>query len=310
MLHLSRASLGLYPSFINRVQTDAGMQVEYERRGMLKVALSHDESDALAASAAGLYEIDTPHSFLLGEDARRMEPRLTDRVLAGLMVPAYGYLAVEPLVRALVAAATRHGATFTRAQVLSIASNGGGASIVTDAGPLEADAVVVTAGSWSSALLGTAVPAVRPIRGQLLYLKPAQRTISRVVHGAHCYLVPWRDGTVLAGATVEDAGFDERSTPEGIRALQEAAADLVPALAGATVAEVRVGLRPRADDDLPVIGAVPDRPHVYCATGHYRNGIVLAPLTAAAIADLVLEGRERPEIEAVRPGRAARGQHV
>jgi glycine/D-amino acid oxidase-like deaminating enzyme len=169
---------------------------------------------------------------------------------------------------------------------------------------VEGDAVVIAAGSWSAdmALGGARVP-VRPIRGQLLQLRLARPAISRVVWGERCYVVPWLDGSLLVGATVEDVGFDERPTAAGVRVLLDAATELVPEVAAAAFEEVRVGLRPATSDELPVIGASSTMRRVFYATGHYRNGVLLAPLTALAIADLVLEGRERPEVAAARPDR-------
>jgi glycine oxidase len=127
--------------------------------------------------------------------------------------------------------------------------------------------------------------------------------MSHVIWGTRGYLVPWRDGSVLVGATSEDVGFDERSTASGVQGLLESAGELVPATRLARFEEVRVGLRPLTADELPVIGASSTMPGVYYATGHYRNGVLLAPLTALIVADLLLDGRERPEHAAVRPDR-------
>jgi len=134
-------------------------------------------------------------------------------------------------------------------------------------------------------------------------LREARPAISHVVWGADCYLVPWKDGSVLVGATVEDVGFDERVTVDGVRQLLERSARLVPALAEATFVDARAGLRPATADQLPIVGASTTMRGVFYATGHYRNGVLLAPLTASLVADLVLEGRERPELTLVRPDR-------
>jgi glycine/D-amino acid oxidase-like deaminating enzyme len=144
---------------------------------------------------------------------------------------------------------------------------------------------------------------VKPIRGQLLALSMNPRPATRVVWGTDCYIVPWSDGTVLVGATVEDVGFDERTTTAGIRGLMNAAVDLLPGLEHSQFREARAGLRPKTVDELPAIGRSSTMPHVFYATGHYRNGVLLAPLTATLIADLVLDGRERPELADVRPDR-------
>jgi glycine oxidase len=187
--------------------------------------------------------------------------------------------------------------------------------VVTKGETIEADVVIIAAGSWSSDLTATAVrprpdgassaaPApVRPIRGQLLYLQMPSRVASRVLWGHECYIVPWRDGSVLVGATVEDVGFDESATVAGVQQLTRAATRMLPSLARATFAGVRVGLRPATSDALPAIGRSSSIEGVVYATGHYRNGVLLAPLTAVLVADLVLNNRERSELSLTKPER-------
>jgi thiazole synthase len=207
-----------------------------------------------------------------------------------LLVPSHGFVGPAPLVDALVRAAAARGVSFVQSRAGSIDQ-------------IRADAIVVAAGSWSSEIVTTPQPFVKPIRGQLLSLSMERRPAARVIWGTDCYLVPWQDGTVLVGATVEDVGFDERTTTSGVRGLLNAAVDLLPALEQAHFQEARAGLRPKTADELPAIGRSSTMPHVFYATGHYRNGVLLAPLTASLIADLVLDGRERPELADVRPDR-------
>jgi glycine/D-amino acid oxidase-like deaminating enzyme len=124
-----------------------------------------------------------------------------------------------------------------------------------------------------------------------------------VIWGTHCYIVPWHDGTILVGATVEDVGFDESATVAGVQQLLGAAVALLPPLEAAEFAGVRVGLRPATGDELPVIGHSSTMPGVIYATGHYRNGVLLTPLTALLVADLVTENRARTELALTRPDR-------
>jgi glycine oxidase len=233
-------------------------------------------------------------------------------------VPEHGYVSAGALTDALVRAALNLGATLTTARVLAVAG-GEVASVRTADERLETDAVIIAAGSWS-ADLGDAVsasrhpahgaappgnqgPVVKPIRGQLVQLRLGARPASRVIWGSGCYLVPWRDGTVLAGATVEDVGFDESATASGVAQLLGASAGLMPVLREAAFEEVRVGLRPMTADELPAIGRSSSMRNVFYATGHYRNGVLLAPLTARLVADLVLEDREGEDLALVRPDR-------
>jgi glycine oxidase len=165
--------------------------------------------------------------------------------------------------------------------------------------------VVVAAGSWSGQIDIEGVPPlpVRPVRGQLLQLSWEGLPLRRIVWGPRCYLVPIAAGSILVGATVEDAGFDERTTVAGVRDLLDSACDLVPHLWQATFVGARVGLRPGTADEMPIIGRSSRMPGLVYATGHYRNGVLLAPLTARMVADLVLENREDPLLDGTRPQR-------
>jgi glycine/D-amino acid oxidase-like deaminating enzyme len=234
-----------------------------------------------------------------------MEPSLSRTARGALLIPEHGYVAVDPFMHALVEACRSRRVTFQAAPVSEVAHDGRQAVVVTSAGRLESEAVIVAAGSWSSSLSSAAItPApVRPIKGQLIRLRTTSRAASRVLWGSGCYIVPWTDGTTLVGATVEDAGFDESATAAAMRDLLTAATDLVPSLAQATFEDVRVGLRPLTPDELPAVGRSSTVPNVFYATGHYRNGVLLAPLTASLVADLVLEGRSRPELATTAPER-------
>jgi glycine/D-amino acid oxidase-like deaminating enzyme len=141
------------------------------------------------------------------------------------------------------------------------------------------------------------------VRGQLLHLAWSGTPLRRVTWSSRCYLVPWQDGTLLVGATVEEAGFDERTTVAGVRELLDAACGIVPGAYTAGFIGARVGLRPATTDELPVIGPSSVMPNLMYATGHYRNGVLLAPLTAQLVADAMLDNRIDPLLDAVRPSR-------
>jgi glycine oxidase len=226
-------------------------------------------------------------------------------VRSGLLIPEHGYVGVATLVSALTEAAERSGAILSDATVRGVSTAGTSVRVETSEETLTTDAVVIAAGSWSGGIPITAVPAapVRPVRGQLLQLRFEHPPLSRVVWGADGYLVPWEDGRLLVGATVEDVGFDEGVTIEGVQLLLERAQALLPAAQSARCEGARAGLRPATPDELPIIGPSSTMPGVYYATGHYRNGVLLAPLTAAMVADLILDGHEREGLTLVRPGR-------
>jgi glycine/D-amino acid oxidase-like deaminating enzyme len=190
--------------------------------------------------------------------------------------------------------------------VRRVHSRDGDLIVETDRGSLTGNAVVLAAGSWSAEVaiddVRTPVP-VRPVRGQLLALGWIGTPLRRVTWSSRCYLVPWDDGTLLVGATVEDAGFDERATVAGVRDLLEAASDLIPHAWSAGFRCARVGLRPATADGLPVIGSSSVHPNLMYATGHYRNGVLLAPLTAQLVADAMLDNRVDPLLAGVSPSR-------
>jgi len=312
MLALGVRSLDLYDEFVSRVVTDAGTNVEYERKGTLEIASTLDEANRLKRRARSLGNAGIEHALLDAGDVRRLEPAVTAAAVAGLHIPQHGYVAAGDLTRALASAAIRLGATFDVGSVVAVESGVGGdsaastvARVRTADAVIESDVVIVAAGSWSTSLDGiSALPdAVKPIRGQLLQLRLPERPAERVIWGEDCYLVARQDGSVLAGATVEDVGFDERATSSGVQQLLHAALALMPALAGAAFEEVRVGLRPKTVDELPAVGASSTMPHVFYATGHYRNGVLLAPLTARLVADLVLEGKGDNHLALLKPRR-------
>ena len=305
LLALGVSSLALYDAFIARLTGDAGRAIEYGRTGTLQAALTRDQTSHLVVHAERLQAAGVAHSRLSGEDARRLEPHLAAHVESALLIPDHGYVGVAGLMAALAAAADRLGVVVHRDEVASVAVTGR-VQVRTASGALfDCDAAVLAAGSWSGRIAAPpadAVP-VRPVRGQLVQLRVAPGILTRVIWGADCYIVPWSDGTVLVGATMEDVGFDERTTDEAVARLRASAAALVPDLAAAAFVEARAGLRPATPDELPIIGPSSRMPGVFHATGHYRNGVLLAPLSASLVADLVLDQRTGSERAAVRPDR-------
>jgi glycine oxidase len=303
--NLAACSLAMYDDFVRRIENDSNRPIEYSRRGTLQVALSEMEALELSRDARALDGNGVEYSMLDAGAARQLEPALANDVTAALLVPTHGHVAAAPLTEAIAEAARARGVRVSTAQVLGIEAGITPVRVTTSDELIESDVVIVASGSWPVATRPSPPPAVKPIRGQLVRLRTQLAVASRVIWGQGCYLVPWRDGTVLVGATVEDVGFDERPTADGVRALLSAAIDLVPSLGDAHFEEVRVGFRPKTNDELPYIGRSETMPRVFYALGHYRNGVLLAPLTAVLVADLVLDNKERAELALVRPGRLA-----
>jgi len=302
LLRLGVSSLALYDGFIARVSEDAQQAIEYERCGTLHVARNEAAAMELAIAARRFAHEGVAHQLMPGHEALRLEPGLSPRLLSALLLPMHGYVRAAELTAALASASQRRGAEFITANVEEICGGANGVAVETSAGRIESDALILAAGSWSGRVPPVAPP-VRPVRGQLLHLHFDQRPLSRVVWGTDCYLVPWRNGALLVGATVEDVGFDETATADGVTRLLGASSELLTTVPQARFEAVRVGLRPGTPDELPLIGPASTMPGVYYATGHYRNGVLLAPLTAKLVADLVIDGTRDPELDLVTPAR-------
>jgi glycine oxidase len=289
-------SLERYDALVGELSGE-GHTISYQRRGSVDVALVEGQLEAFLDLETALAEEGTPYRHLDARALRELEPAVTPEALGGFFIRAHGAVDVPQLVRALLAAASARGATLHHAAVRRVRPAPQGLDVETTAGTLSARHVVLAAGCWSGGvgLDEAVVPVpVQPVRGQLLVLQAEAPSIAHTVWGPDCYLVPWADGTVMVGATVEHVGFDERSTADGVRGLLSAATSMVPALAHAAFAEVRVGLRPGTRDDRPIVGSSAMLEGLIYATGHYRNGALLAPLTGDVVADLV-EGRALDE---------------
>ncbi len=305
-LDLAVRSLHLYEDFVARVSSESQLSIGYRRTGTLDVASSGERMAHLREIAARLELRGVALSLLDADTARREEPQLGRSIAGALFIGAHGYVRAGELTRALVAAARCHGADVIDAgRVREVSERRGSLVVETERGSLAAGAVVVTAGSWSGQIELSArerVP-VRPVRGQLLHLKWQGVPLRRVTWGDDCYLVPWDDGTLLVGATMEEVGFEERTTVEAIQKLMTAACALVPEAAHASLLSARVGLRPGTPDALPIIGWSRALPNVMYATGHFRNGVLLCPLTATLVADAMIDGVVDPMLDAVGPRR-------
>jgi glycine oxidase len=307
LLELTTRSLGLYDDFVARVTAESAVPVMYRRTGTIDVAGSEADLQVLRARAEMLVRQGVPALMLDEQTVRSEEPHLGDGAVGGLLIDIHGFVAAADLTRALATAARRHGAQLIEpGRVRRISTSRADATVDTDRGSLTAGAVVIAAGSWSGKIAIDGVVArvpVRPVRGQLLTLGWTGTPLRRVTWSSRCYLVPWDDGTLLVGATMEEAGFDERATVAGVRDLLDAASEIVPHAWTAAFRGVRVGLRPATSDELPVIGASARAPNVMYATGHFRNGVLLAPLTAMLVADAMIDGRIDPLLAAVSPAR-------
>lgn len=264
MLSLCLRSRAMYPAWVKRIEHLARVDTGYRECGVLRVG----DRTRLERICAWQREA--------GLNAELVE--------GGLMLPDDHQVDPPKLMRALAIAAANAGATFRTGQVHGIVDRG----VDLDAERLEADAVVIAAGSWSSLVNGARISprVLQPMRGQMLELRLRQPPFTATLADDSVYLVSRGDGRVVCGSTVERAGFDKRVTAGGIAAILERALKLCPALEGAELHSTWAGLRPWTEDELPIIGPGP-LPGLHLATGHFRNGILLAPVTASLISQVL-----------------------
>lgn len=308
LLDLTVRSLNMFDEFVAQVTTDSGIALKYRRTGTLQVATDHRRLNELRGAAARLQNYQVAADILDSEAVMAEEPHLGKDIAGAMLVGTHGFVDAGELTRSLAVAAERRGAQVREiGRVRRIAQTpGGDLSVETERGALTGDAVVLAAGSWTSQIEIAGVPSrvpVWPIRGQLLRLAWSGRPLVRVTWSDRCYLVPWDDGTLLVGATTENADFDERTTAAGVRSLLDAACELAPHAGAAGFLGARAGLRPATPDELPIVGASCAMPGLTYATGHYRNGVLLAPLTARLVADSMLEHLVDPAMAALSPQR-------
>lgn len=283
---LAVRSFALYDQFIEDLRSE-GAEIEYRRCGTLQAAQDAADAAHLSAQASWIQSQGIEARWLTAADAAAIEPAM--RAPEGaLLVPTHGYVRAEQLTAVLLDSAKRHGAEFFPHQhVEQIAYDGSRVSVTAGKTMYHTSTIVVAAGSWSGLMINDGPP-VSPVRGQVVRLRWDGPPIGHVLWRGHSYIVPWLDGTLLVGATMEEVGFDERVTAGGVALLLEAARALLPETGVATFVEARAGLRPSTPSGLPIIARAPEHPSVIYATGHHRNGILLAPLTASIVAELIV----------------------
>ncbi|XMA36748.1 glycine oxidase ThiO [Streptomyces albogriseolus] len=301
LLGLSLASARRYPAFAAELTEYTGQDLGYRRSGTLAVALDADDRAHLRELHALHQRSGLDSQWLSGRECRRLEPMLAPGVRGGLRVDGDHQIDPRRLASALVTACERAGVTLhhTWAERL-VVTDGRARGVVTAAGDeLGAGQVVLAAGSWSGRLAGVpedVLPPVRPVKGQVLRLampdRPEpflSRTVRAVVRGSHVYLVPRENGELVIGATSEEMGWDTTVTAGGVYELLRDAHELVPGITELPLTETIAGLRPGSPDNAPLLG--PTRlAGLLLATGHHRNGVLLAPVTGDAMARALTTG--------------------
>ncbi len=309
LLRLNLAAAARWPAFVAELQESARASVGYRRCGTLIVARDTDDNAAIEALYRFQRGLGLNVERLRGRDCRRLEPGLTPSVRGGIMAPSDHQVDNRALVAALLVACDRAGVRRHPGRVAAIRVERDRVRGVVLAGgqTLHAPTVVLSAGCWSGTLGGLppgVLPPVRPVKGQLLHLRgPVDEPLcERNVRGLEVYVVPRGDGRVVIGATVEEQGFDTTITAGAIHDLLRAALELLPEVTELELVETVAGLRPGSPDNAPLLGPS-QLEGLVIAAGHYRNGILLTPVTADAMAELLVTGRVPEAIARFSPRR-------
>ncbi|MCX4810450.1 glycine oxidase ThiO [Streptomyces sp. NBC_01239] len=321
LLALNLASAHRYPDFAAELTDLTGLDLGYRRCGTLAVALDADDRAHLRELHALQQQSGLDSEWLSGRECRRLEPMLAPGVRGGLRVDGDHQVDPRRLAAALVAACERAGVVFHRTWVerLTVARDRARGVVTRENATLVADQVVLAAGSLSGRLTGVpddVLPPVRPVKGQVLRLTVPQRhapflsrTVRAVVRGSHVYLVPRENGELVVGATSEELGWDTTVTAGGVYELLRDAHELVPGITELPLTETRAGLRPGSPDNAPLLGPTA-LPGLLLATGHYRNGVLLTPVTGDALAHALSTGELPDEARPFTPKRFARTELV
>lgn len=291
LLALALESWRRYPDFIEELEAASGRSSGYSQCGAVFVARDGDDWAELRRDAEFRARIGLEMTSLTSRECRRLEPRLAPNTRGGFL--ALNDHQVDPrlLVEALLVACSRAGVAVTRATAAIRMDSDRVAGVRAGESAVDADSVVLAAGSWSAHIDGLppeAVPAVRPVKGQILRLRDrgGQPLGERLIRGRDVYIVPRSDGRVVVGATVEERGHDTTVTAGAVHDLLHDARELVPDIAELELVEAAAALRPGTPDNAPIVGWSPV-PGLLVATGHYRNGILLTPITADTVAAML-----------------------
>ncbi len=293
---LLRQSQDMWPGFAAELAEASGVDPQLRTEGTITVALNADDLGRLRQTHALQKRLGVDAAWLTRDEALAREPALNPRLTGAVLVPGDHQIDNRILAQALKTAFTGAGGTLhEQVGAVGVRMVGGQAvGVIADGIDHPADTVIVAAGAWTPDVTGLpieALPPVRPVKGQMLALAmdPGAPILSHVLWTQKAYLVPRRDGRLLVGATTEERGFDTNLTAGGMLSLLESAWRALPGVEELPLVESWVGFRPGSRDDAPILGNT-GIPGLILATGHHRNGILLTPVTARTIADLVLTG--------------------
>jgi glycine oxidase len=318
---LACRSRNMYPAFAAALLDETGIDVELETTGTLYLAFTHEDATELQKRYQWQKRAGLTLEMLDPNDAKRLEPAISDSVSAALRFPLDTQVENRRLISALAASTEKLGVRLvTGTTVATLKTDYRGiAGVETSRGFVGTDIVVIAGGAWTSSLGLTdisgrttsekALPSllIEPIRGQMVCFESNPQIARHVIYGPRGYIVPRRDGRLLAGTTTEQAGFDKRVTAEGVSSILASALEISPQIGALPMRASWAGFRPRAPDGLPVLGQYAEIGGLFYATGHYRNGILLAPITGELIAGAIVDQVPSTELNFFSPDRFGQG---
>jgi len=311
IFHLCRASLLAYRPLVEELRAETGVDPEYRTEGSLLVFADEQERQQMLPSMNWQRSQNIAVKELSAQELRSLEPNLAE-LPGAFFLPDDHQIDNRLLMNALVQSCRKHGVEFLLGRsVREITRNGSkvtGARIGDGEGSaIHAERVVNTAGAWAGgiAVAGVAPAPIRPVKGHMIALETAPGTLRHVIRSHRGYLAPRIDGRILVGSTMEEAGFDKTPRTAQVSGLLRVAQQLCPALGNSAVLDFWAGLRPASQDGLPILGPT-ELDGYWLALGHFRNGILLAPITAQILSSWLLTGKPSLPVDALSPARFAR----
>jgi glycine oxidase len=308
LFDLYLASLRCFPQVVPELEQETGIRVEYDRSGVLRVALDEAEEARLLAQYQGWQaELDMELVWLDKAEVHALEPELAPAVCGGILAPEEAAINSGRLTLALARAAANRQACFWQGCLTTgvQCSDGRFVALQTSAGEIAAGQLVIAAGAWSRTLcdqLGLAIP-IAPARGQMLSIRAIRRRLQRPVMSSKGGMSPKADGAIYVGGTVDLLGFNKQIRPENTTALLATVSAMMPGLLEEQIDRMWTGLRPYCQDELPVIGLLPGWENIAIAAGHYQLGITGCAITARIIKDLLVSGQSEHMLDIVSPAR-------
>ena len=291
---LACKSRDLYPAFAAALREETGIDVELDTTGTLYLALTEHDHEEIEKRYEWQTRAGLAVERLSAAEARELEPCISESTLGALRFPKDIQVENRRLLSALANSVKKLGVTIaTQTSVAAVLLEGNRVhGVQTARGTISSATVVIAAGSWSSFIEPRPpIPTIEPVRGQMVCLEAKPQLTRHVIYSPRGYLVPRQDGRLLAGSTSEHAGFAKCVTAGGIASVLRNALEISPAIADLPLADTWAGLRPHAPDGLPVLGPCGEIDGLFCATGHYRNGILLAPLTGELISEAIVSSQ-------------------